>query len=92
MPAANVALRPVGGRMTPRQFGPTIRIPLARAVSRIWRSSSAPAGPISLKPAEMMTTVLTPAAAHSSTVAGIVVAGVTMTTSSGTSGSAARLG
>ena len=33
-----------------------------------------------------MTTALTPAAAHSSTVAGIVGAGVTMTTSSGTSG------
>ena len=92
IPAANVALRPVGGRITPRQFGPTIRIPLARAVSRICRSSSAPSGPISLKPAEMMTTALTPAAAHSSTVAGMVAAGVAMTTSSGVSGSAARFG
>ena len=74
IPAAKVALRPVVGRMTPRQLGPTIRIPLARAVSRIWRSSSAPSGPTSLKPAEMMTTALTPAAAHSSTVPGIVAA------------------
>ena len=92
IPAAKVALSPVGGRMTPRQFGPTIRIPLARAVARIWRSSSAPSGPTSLNPAEMMTTALTPAAAHSSIVAGMVGAGVAMTTSSGFSGSAARFG
>ena len=92
MPAANVAFSPVVGRITPRQLGPTIRIPLARAVARIWRSSSAPSGPTSLNPAEMMTTAFTPAAAHSSTVAGIVPAGVAMTTSSGTSGSAARFG
>jgi hypothetical protein len=92
IPAAKVAFRPVGGRITPRQFGPTIRIPFARAVARIWRSSSAPSAPTSLKPAEMMTTALTPAAAHSSTVAGIVVAGVAMTTSSGTSGSDAMFG
>jgi hypothetical protein len=92
MPAANVAFSPVVGRITPRQFGPTIRIWLARAVARIWRSSSAPSGPTSLNPAEMMTTALTPAAAHSSMVAGIVTAGVAITTSSGASGSAARFG
>ncbi len=92
IPAAKVALRPVGGRMTPRQLGPMIRIPFARAVARIRLSSSAPSGPTSLNPAEMMTTAFTPAAAHSSTVAGMVVAGVAMTTSSGVSGRAARFG
>ena len=38
-------VEPVGGFMTPRQLGPTTRIPFARAVARTWRSSSAPAGP-----------------------------------------------
>jgi hypothetical protein len=54
MPFAKVALNPATGFMIPRQFGPTIRIPLARAVSRMRPSSARPSGPVSLKPAEMM--------------------------------------
>ena len=46
--------------MTPRQFGPTTRIPYRRAASSTWRSSAAPSAPTSLNPAEMMITPLTP--------------------------------
>jgi hypothetical protein len=53
LPDANVALRPVIGLMTPRQFEPTMRMAPRRASSRIRRSSAAPASPVSLKPAEM---------------------------------------
>ncbi len=76
---ANVAFRPVSGFVTPRQFGPMTRIRPRRACSRIWRSSAAPSGPISLKPAEMMMAPLTPASAHSPMMSGTVGAGVTMT-------------
>src|SRR5215211_7553337 len=47
---AKVALRPVGGFMTPRQLGPTILILPRLASSRTWCSSSAPSDPVSLKP------------------------------------------
>ena len=54
MPAAKVALRPLVGLMTPRQFGPTMRMPPRRASANTRASSSAPAGPVSRKPAEMI--------------------------------------
>ncbi len=79
MPAANVAfIRPIGF-MTPRQLGPTTRMPYSRAASRTWRSSSTPSGPISLNPALMMITPLMPASPHSTTRPGADLAGVTMT-------------
>ncbi|MFA5914327.1 MAG: hypothetical protein WC830_12290 [Burkholderiales bacterium] len=87
MALAKVALRCVRGRITPRQFGPIRRI-LPRACSVMRRSSSTPAAPASLKPAEMMIAPFTPAATHSPTISGTVGAGVTMTarsTGSGTS-------
>ena len=55
---ANVAFKPMCGSITPTQFGPMIRILPRR--SRICFSSSAPAGPHSLNPAEMITAPLTP--------------------------------
>ena len=85
---AKVALRPPGGRMMPRQFGPTIRICPARASSRISCSNFTPSSPISLKPAEITTAPFTPASTHSRMMPGTVGAGVTMTarsTGSGTS-------
>ena len=49
----------------PRQFGPTSRIPAALQTSTSSRWSSAPAGPVSPKPAEITTTAGTPLLAHS---------------------------
>ena len=92
IPAANVALSPATGFMTPRQFGPTTRIPAACASASTRRSSSAPASPTSRKPAEMMMTPRTPLAAHSATRPGTLGAGVTMTARSTASGMAARFG
>ncbi len=88
MPAAKVAFSFAVGAMTPRQFGPMMRIPAFRAVARMSCSSATPSGPTSLNPAEMMTTCFTPASAHSRTMAGTEVAGVTITTNSGICGSA----
>jgi len=79
IPAANVAFIPSTGFITPRQFGPTTRIPWRRAAARTSRSSSTPAAPTSLNPALMMITPRTPAAPHSSTSPGADLAGVTMT-------------
>ena len=50
---AKVAFRPVMGFITPRQLGPISRRPVPCTRSRIWRSSSLPCSPCSLKPAEI---------------------------------------
>src|SRR5262249_23844183 len=71
---AKVAFRPRLGIITPRQFGPTIRIWPRRAM--IASSSFAPKGPDSLKPAEIIIAPVTPDSAHSWTTSGTVAAGV----------------
>src|SRR5687768_12388332 len=86
MPAAKVAFRPLIGFITPRQFGPMMRIFPRRAFSRTCRSSSTPGGPSSLKPAEMMIAPRTPASTHSAMMPGTVGAGVTTTARSTFSG------
>jgi hypothetical protein len=64
MAPAKVAFNPVRGAITPRQFGPMMRIePRAARVSR----SSSACEPVSLKPAEITMAVGTWAAAHSAT-------------------------
>src|SRR5262245_18765037 len=88
MAAANVALSPVRGLMTPRQLGPTMRRALPRTRSLTWRSRSAPASPLSRKPAEMMMAPLTPASMHSLTIPGTDGAGVTITARSTAPGTA----
>ncbi len=45
---------------SPMQLGPTSRIPKRRTRSIISRSRRAPAGPVSLKPAEITTSAFTP--------------------------------
>ena len=72
MAPAKVALRPVVGFITPRQLGPMMRIRPRRASSRTCSSSSAPSGPVSLKPAEMMMAPSTPASTHSAMMPGTV--------------------
>src|SRR5215218_6301429 len=79
IPAAKVAFIPSMGFMTPRQFGPTTRIPYRWAAWSTWRSSSTPSGPTSLNPALMTITPRTPASPHSVMSLGTVFAVVTMT-------------
>ncbi len=92
MSAAKVAFNFEPGTITPRQFGPTMRMPALFASSKTWRSSSTPTGPISLKPAEIMMTPFTPAVPQSLTMPGTVAGGVMMTARSAGSGTAVMLG
>ena len=92
MPAAKVALTPLMGFITPRQFGPTRRMLPRRAWASTCRSSSTPAGPVSLKPAEMTTAPGMPRSAASPMMPGMIAAGVVTTTRSGFSGRLASLG
>ena len=89
---AKVAFRPAKGRITPRQFGPISRIRPRRACSSTCRSSSAPAVPVSLKPAEMTIAPRTPASTHSPIRSGTVGARVAMTARSTGSGTADSFG
>src|SRR5579871_2764400 len=86
MVVANVAFKPVSGHITPRQFGPITRILAARASSSTCCSSAAPAGPTSLKPAEITTAPRTPVSPHSRMMPGIDGGGVTTTARSTGSG------
>jgi hypothetical protein len=78
-PRAKVALSPSSGRAMPRQFGPISRTPPRRAASSSARSSFAPSGPTSEKPAVMITAERTPARPHSAITSGTVLAGVATT-------------
>ncbi len=69
-----------------------MRMPAFVASARTWRSSSTPAGPISLKPAEMIIAPFTPALPQSCTMPGTVGGGVMMTARSGFAGTAVMLG
>ncbi len=92
MVEANVAFTPVTGFITPKQFGPMMRMPPRRACSSTWRSNSTPAGPVSLKPAEMMTAPGILMSAQELIMPGTAAAGVVTTTRSTFSGTAAILG
>ena len=92
MVCAKVAFSPVTGHITPKQFGPMMRIRVGRAAERTCRSSSNPRWPASRNPAEIITAPLTPACAHSSIIPGTVSAGVMITASSGASGKLATFG
>ena len=91
MSAANVAFSPFKGFITPRQFGPMMRI-RPWAFSRISASKAAPSGPNSLNPAEMMIAPGTPASTHSPMTPGTTFAGSTMTARSTFSGTDAMFG
>ena len=81
---ATVAFSAISGSglATPREFGPTIRMPAARqtASSSSWRAR--PAGPISAKPAVRTTSARTPLAAHARATSTTAFAGTTITASS----------
>ena len=93
MPAAKVALRPVSGLITPRQFGPMTRMPPRRAVGedlalqlRALRADLLEAGRDDDRAADAGLGAL------AMIRPGTVAAGVTMTARSTGSGSTARLG
>ena len=73
-------------RISPRLFGPRKRSPWRRARSRSAASSARPSAPPSRKPAETMIAPWMPRAPQSSTMAGTVGAGVTITARSTGSG------
>jgi len=75
--------------MIPRQFGPTRGMSYWALFSCSFASSSAPSGPISLKPAEMMRSPLTPFRPASSMTPGMAVGGM-MSTARSTSSSMAE--
>ena len=64
----NVAKNPIAALYTPRQLGPRMRIPLARAISPMRRCRAAPAASVSAKPDVNTTAAPTPFAAHASMV------------------------
>ena len=94
---AKVAFNLISGSVfaTPRQFGPTIRIPCRRATLSISVSTAAPDRPVSPKPAVMMVTARTPIEAASSITPGTADAGtatMARSTGSGTDKSAGNAG
>jgi len=91
---AKVAFSEIAGSvlMTPRQFGPITRMPLANAVTTNWRSAARPADPVSPKPEEMITSPRTDLRAHSSTTAATLAAGVAITARSTSSSMSSTLG
>ena len=64
---------------TPHEFGPTTRMPLARATRTSARCRSRPSGPVSAKPPLTTTSPRTPARAHSCTTSSTDSAGTAIT-------------
>ncbi len=87
VPRLKVAFRPMAGRCTPRQLGPTKRMPCRLATAITCSSSAAPLGPVSRKPAVSTTAWRTPRLPHSSRIVGTLGAGVAMMARSGVTGS-----
>jgi len=77
---------------TPRQLGPRKRTPAARARPTVCSSSAKPAGPVSLKPAEMTTAAWVPLSPRAPIASGTSGAGRTITARSGALGSEAMSG
>ena len=77
-----VAKNPVAALYTPRQFGPRMRIPLERAISRRRRCRTAPAASVSAKPDVNTTAAPTPRSAHASMVSGTFAAATATTATS----------
>ena len=77
---------------TPRQFGPTSRMPASRQTPSSSRSSWAPFLPVSAKPADSTSTPRTPFSAHSPATSTTASAGTAITARSTSAGTAAMLG
>ena len=91
---ATVASRAISGRglATPRELGPTIRMPAARqtASSSSWRAR--PAGPTSAKPPVRTTRARTPLAAQARATSTTAFVGTTITASSTSPSTSAIVG
>ena len=83
---SKVVLIPWCGSMSPRQFGPMIRIPYWRAIARTSSSSIRPASPASRNPEEMMMTSGIFFSPASFTTCGTPFAGIATTATSTFSG------
>ena len=89
IPAAKVAFRQLLVSITPRQFGPTTRIPSSRTRVRRAFSSAAPSPPTSLKPAEITMAYRMPLAAQASSAGRHALGGITRTARSASGGRSA---
>ncbi len=89
---AKLATAPVPKLARPWLFGPTMRIPLARARATMARCAASPASPVSPNPDAMTMQTFTPRSAQASTAWMPASPGIATTTSSGASGTAARSG
>ena len=89
---SKVVLIPWWGSMSPRQFGPMIRIPYWRAVARTCSSICRPATPASRNPDEMMITSGIFFSPASFTICGTPLAGIATTAISTEPGTAASDG
>ncbi len=85
---ASVALSrtPGSALSTPSAFGPTTRIPCARASRTSRSSASAPCGPVSANPADTITSAFTPLASAASRTSSTCPAGTATTARSTGSG------
>ena len=92
VPAAIEAFSGRSQFWTPKQLGPAIRTPPARAAAIISSCSRAPSGPTSAKPPLMTTAAGTPLAAASRITWGTAAAGTTITARSTSPGTSARVG
>ena len=77
--SVNVAFRRLRVLITPRQLGPSTLMPYLEAISPTRRSSSAPSGPVSRNPADMMTATFTPFLPACSITPGTTVLGTATT-------------
>ncbi len=95
-PVSNEALKigyqPRRTTNKPRQFGPSSRIPPARAASSIRACAAAPASPVSAKPAVNTIAAAVPRAASAATAAIAGSTGMATIATSGTSGRSATEG
>ena len=87
-----LAMAPLPKFARPWLFGPTMRMPAARARSTMPCCTARPSSPVSPNPDAITIAAFTPRAAHSSTAATVASPPTITSASSGTSGSAASEG
>jgi hypothetical protein len=91
-PIDSEQFKPEAVLITPKQFGPRTRTPVAAAIRATSRCNSPPRAPVSAKPPLMTTATVTCAAPQSAKTSGTAVDGVTTSAKSTGSGTAARRG
>ena len=92
MMVENVAIAPLEKLAMPCVFGPTMRMPEARALRTISSCACLPASPVSPKPEVITTATFTPRLAHAATAATAPMPGTATIARSGASGIEAMSG